>query len=70
MYTNKLWTFVGCSLTVGEGLELEKNDPNNYTNLIINHFGSAKPNNLATRGNSNHNIFFTALNEILFSLPC
>jgi hypothetical protein len=62
------FTFVGCSFTVGEGLALEKSDPDNYTNLIANRY-SATVNNLAVSGNSNYNIFITAVNEILFNTP-
>lgn len=62
------FTFVGCSFTVGEGLLLEKDDPNNYTNLIANKY-SAEISNLALSGNSNYNIFITALNELLFNTP-
>ena len=60
------FTFVGCSFTVGVGLELEKFDPANYTNIVANYYG-AESINLAQGGNSNHNIFITALNEILFN---
>lgn len=60
------FTFVGCSLTVGIGLEHEKDDPNNYTNLVANHY-KAQVKNLAVGGNSNYNIFISALTEILFS---
>ena len=66
--TNKLFTFIGCSLTVGEGLEFEKTDPNNYTNIVVKKY-LANVLNLAKKGNSNYNIFITALNEILFNTP-
>ena len=62
------FTFVGCSFTVGEGLELEKSDTSNYVNLVGKHY-SASITNLAVGGNSNYNIFITALNEILFNPP-
>jgi len=62
------FTFVGCSFTVGEGLKLEKSDTSNYVNLVGKHY-SASINNLAVGGNSNYNIFITALNEILFDPP-
>ena len=62
------FTFIGCSFTVGEGLVSEKDDVNNYTNIVANHY-SASVKNLAVKGNSNYNIFITALNEILFNSP-
>lgn len=62
------FTFVGCSFTVGVGLELEKSDPANYTNILANYY-DAESLNLAQGGNSNYNIFITALNEILFNSP-
>ena len=60
------FTFVGCSFTTGEGLEFEKDDTDNYTNLVAAHF-NAQSNNLAVRGNSNYNIFMAALNQLLYS---
>ena len=62
------FTFIGCSFTVGVGLVHEKNDVNNYTNIVANHF-SADVKNSAVGGNSNYNIFMSALNEILFNTP-
>ena len=62
------FTFVGCSFTVGEGLELEKNDPNLYANIVSKKY-SASVKNLASCGNSNHEIFMTAINDILFERP-
>lgn len=62
------FTFVGCSFTVGVGLDLEKSDPANYTNIVANYYG-AESVNLAQGGNSNYNIFITALNEIIFNSP-
>ena len=62
------FTFIGCSFTVGEGLVSEKDDVNNYTNILANHY-SASVKNLAVKGNSNYNIFITALNEIIFNSP-
>jgi hypothetical protein len=59
------FTFIGCSFTVGEGLEFEKNDPNLYANIVSNRY-TATVDNLAVKGNSNLNIFKIALNEILF----
>lgn len=64
----KKFTFVGCSFTAGEGLALEKSDFDNYTNLISKKY-NAGVNNLAVGGNSNYNIFITALNELLFEPP-
>ena len=62
------FTFIGCSFTVGVGLVHEKNDVNNYTNIVANHF-SADVKNSAVGGNSNYNILITAVNEILFNSP-
>lgn len=62
----KRFTFLGCSLTAGEGLDNEKTDNNNYTNIIANYYG-AQVKNLAKSGNSNYNIFIEALNEILYN---
>lgn len=56
------FTFVGCSFTAGEGLD---NLEDNYASLVANHY-NAECINLGKNGNSNHNIFLTALNEILF----
>lgn len=61
----KKFTFLGCSLTVGEGLVEEKADSNNYVNIVSGHY-KVKANNLAKFGNSNYNIFLAALNEILY----
>ena len=58
------FTFIGCSATEGVGLALEKNDPDNYTNIVANHY-SAELTNLSEGGNSNYNIFMSALDEIL-----
>ena len=60
------FTFVGCSFTVGIGLELEKTDLDNYANIVSKNF-NAQVNNLAGGGNSNYNIFMSALNELLYS---
>jgi hypothetical protein len=62
------FTFIGCSFTVGEGLEFEKLDADNYTNIVVKRY-SANVLNLAKKGNSNYNIFITALTEILFNTP-
>ena len=62
------FTFVGCSFTVGVGLDHEKDDASNYTNIVAKHY-SSDISNLAKGGNSNYNIFITALNEILFNTP-
>lgn len=63
-----LFTFVGCSFTVGVGLDHEKDDSANYTNIVAKKY-NAEVNNLSIGGNSNYNIFITALNEILFNAP-
>jgi hypothetical protein len=68
MSTNKIWTFVGCSLTYGEGLPGGLSDPDNYTQLIGQHY-DVTVNNLSRRGNSNYQIFMTAINEILYNTP-
>jgi hypothetical protein len=60
------FTFVGCSFTVGVGLDHEKDDPTNYTNIIAKRY-NAEVNNLAYAGNSNYNIFMSTLNEILYN---
>jgi hypothetical protein len=62
------FTFTGCSFTVGQGLPGEKKDPNNYANLVAEHY-NAEANNLAVCGNSNYNIFILAVNELLFNTP-
>ena len=62
------FTFVGCSGTVGVGLALEKDDPNNYANIVTAHY-SAKSTNLSESGNDNYNIFMSALNELLVNSP-
>lgn len=62
------FTFTGCSMTVGKGLEFKKDSPDNYTNIVSNHFDSTVTN-LAVEGNSNYNIFMSALNEITFNDP-
>jgi len=62
------FTFVGCSITVGEGLVLEKNDPSNYTNIVADHY-QATISNLAQGGNCNYNIFMRALKDILTNKP-
>jgi hypothetical protein len=64
----KTFTFIGCSLTQGIGLSKEENDENNYANIVGTHF-NAKIKNLSKLGNSNYNIFLTALNEILYDKP-
>lgn len=61
-------TFVGCSFTVGVGLDLEKDDPGNYTNIIKTDFDSTIKN-IAKGGNSNYNIFISALNELADNPP-
>jgi hypothetical protein len=63
---NKKFVFVGCSLSVGEGLEGEKQSPKNYTNIIGTEY-NATILNLGKKGNSNFEIFQTAINQILFS---
>ena len=62
------FTFTGCSITQGVGLEQEKLSPDNYCNIVGDHFG-AQVNNVATSGNSNYNIFMSALNELLYNSP-
>lgn len=62
------FSFSGCSITAGEGLELEKDDPLLYTNIVSERY-SASTSNIAEKGNSNQNIFLSALSEILFNTP-
>jgi hypothetical protein len=62
------FTFCGCSFTVGVGLEQEKTDISNYANIVSDHF-SANIKNIAIGGNSNYNIFMSALNELVISPP-
>lgn len=62
------FTFIGCSFTVGEGLEFEKTDVSNYTNIISKKY-NATTINVAVSGNSNYNIFMKALNELIFNTP-
>jgi hypothetical protein len=62
------FTFTGCSFTVGQGLELEKNDTDNYCNIVTRKY-SAIVKNLGRKGNSNYCIFMDAMNEILFHSP-
>jgi hypothetical protein len=59
------YSFVGCSFTEGEGLE---NANDTYANLVANEF-NAECINLSKRGNSNHNIFLTALYELVDNKP-
>jgi hypothetical protein len=66
--TNKKFTFCGCSGTVGHGLALEKSDSALWVNRVAKKY-SADIKNLGEKGNSNHNIFMTALNELLFNPP-
>lgn len=62
------FTFIGCSFTVGVGLPLEKDDRNNYTNIVSKKY-NAIANNIAVSGNSNYNIFMGAINELLGKNP-
>jgi hypothetical protein len=64
----KKFTFVGCSITRGEGLLNEKLSDDNYANIVGAYF-DATVNNLSKSGNSNFNIFITALNELLYNSP-
>ena len=62
------FTFTGCSFTVGEGLALEKADRDNYCNRVGEHY-LAGVTNLGQKGNSNYNIFMSAINEIQNNKP-
>ena len=62
------FTFTGCSFTVGEGLALEKADKSNYCNRVGEHY-LADVTNLGQKGNSNYNIFMSAVNEMLTLKP-
>ena len=64
----KKFTFIGCSITKGEGLPFEETDDNNYANIVGKHF-SADVTNLSKSGNSNYNIFIASLNELLYNKP-
>lgn len=59
------FTFVGCSFTYGEGLDSQIDS---YANIVADAHG-ASISNLGKPGNSNLNIFLTALNELLFNKP-
>lgn len=61
-------TVIGCSFSVGVGLVAEKDDPENYVNLIKEDL-KLKIKNLSKAGNSNYNIFITALNELKDNNP-
>jgi len=56
------FTFAGCSLTAGQGLN---SNQERYSNLVAEHF-DAELNNIAVIGNTNERIFLSALNAILF----
>lgn len=62
------FTFIGCSITRGEGLSDEESDKNNYANIVGNHF-NATVTNLSKSGNSNYNIFIEGLNQLLYNRP-
>ena len=62
------FTFTGCSITQGVGLDHEKNDPGHYANLVGEAF-CADVTNLGKGGHSNHLIFMSALENILFDRP-
>lgn len=64
----KKFSFIGCSLTYGTGLEKEKNDVNNYANIVAEYFDSDVLN-LSVPGNNNHNIFLSALEELVMNRP-
>jgi lysophospholipase L1-like esterase len=59
----KNFTFVGCSITHGAGLSTKDH---NYTNIVSNYFG-ANLENISVVGNSNYNIFMSALNHLLYN---
>lgn len=62
------FTFIGCSQTVGDGLAEKKSDSDNYANIVSRYYG-AEVKNLAEPGNVNHNMFVTAVDEILNDAP-
>lgn len=62
------FTFVGCSFTSGTGLDLEKDDDKNYVRIISNHYG-ADVKNVSKPGNSNYDIFMSALQELVTEPP-
>ena len=56
---------VGCSIAQGYGLTYESQDPELWSNLLINDvWGSAKITNLSEPGRNNHWIFTEAANAI------
>lgn len=65
MSTSKKFTFVGCSITAGEGIpnELER-----WVNIVADHY-QVTPLNLAVNGNSLNETFMSAVHEILFNCP-
>lgn len=54
------FTFSGCSFTALNG---------QYASILKKHYTDIEFVNLAVEGNSNHNIFMTALHEALFDTP-
>lgn len=66
--TKSKMTFVGCSFTVGVGLEYEKSDQGNYANIVGKTHDSLVTN-LSVGGNSNYNIFISAINELIENEP-
>jgi hypothetical protein len=64
----KNFTFIGCSITKGVGLDKEELDENNYANIVASNF-NVSVNNRSVSGNSNYKIFIDAVNQILFDSP-
>lgn len=64
----KKFTFIGCSITKGEGLPDSEFDSANYPNIIGQVF-NAEVTNLSRLGNTNYNIFIDGLNQLLFNRP-
>ena len=62
------FTFIGCSITRGEGLFNKESDEKNYANIVGKRF-NATVKNLSKSGNSNYNIFISGLNELLYDKP-
>lgn len=65
--------FCGCSYTSGAGLELEKNDPNLWVNILHQSVPQLKNTtllNAGLSGSTNENIFLSALDNIVNHQQC
>jgi hypothetical protein len=59
----------GCSITVGEGLDFEKESTFNYVNLVAKGIDADLVVNVAEKGNSNDLIFISAVEGIVDHCP-